>query len=511
MLTRTIKSPCSIALLAVAVAVLAALPAVAGNIEEQRSESGIAWTAAFEYESAVISVAGPVGVTSWEVPGGQPLAIEIQALAAWARSRSLPLDGVYNFEVRFMPRVDDDGRAALEQLRASGLGTGLALPQESGTFTIEDGVIVGAAANVPEGGLTKDQVILDDLITTGSLCVGFDCINGESFGYDTIRLKENNTRIKFLDTSNSASFPTNDWQIIANDSDNGGLSYLAFEDIDSGRKPFLVEAGTRANALYVDDSGRVGLGTSTPAEDLHIWYGDTPTVRLHQSGSGWAPQTWDLAGNEANFFLRDVTHGSKLPVRVQPNTPSSTLSLKSSGNVGIGTWDPAAPLEVQTTGKPSAVLLENTGNGTWYVSSADDGTFTISTSGAVGEELFIIDSSGNLTTSGTVNGISDVHAKRDFAPVDGSEILEAVARLVITEWSLENDSDGVRHVGPTAQDFRGAFGLGGDERHITLSDMSGVALAAIKGLLVELEVKDREIQDLNQRLQHLEELVENLR
>jgi len=334
--------------------------------------------------------------------------------------------------------------------------------------------------------------------------VGMDCINGESFGFDTIRLKENNLRIRFQDTSSTSSFPTNDWQIVANDSGNGGASYLAFEDVDHTRKPFLVEGGSRDSALYVDDSGRVGLGTSTPAEDLHIWYGDTPTIRLHQSGSGWAPQTWDISGNEANFFIRDVTNGSKLPFRIQPGTPSSALSLKSSGNVGIGTWDPDASLEIQTTGKPAAVLLENTGNGTWYVSSADDGTFTIATSKTVGDELFIIDSSGNLTTSGTVNGISDVHAKRDFVPVDGSQILTAVARLAVTEWSLISDDDGVRHVGPTAQDFRAAFGLGEGENHIALSDMGGVALAAIKGLLAELEDRDRKIDDLSRRLSDLE-------
>ena len=42
-----------------------------------------------------------------------------------------------------------------------------------------------------------DQVFNDDVIIDGSLCVGFDCVNGESFGFDTIRLKDNNTRIKF--------------------------------------------------------------------------------------------------------------------------------------------------------------------------------------------------------------------------------------------------------------------------------------------------------------------------
>ena len=53
-----------------------------------------------------------------------------------------------------------------------------------------------------------DQVILDDLIVDGSICVGLDCVNGESFGFDTLRLKENNLRIRAVDTSSTSSFPT---------------------------------------------------------------------------------------------------------------------------------------------------------------------------------------------------------------------------------------------------------------------------------------------------------------
>ena len=72
--------------------------------------------------------------------------------------------------------------------------------------------------------VTRDQVILDDLIVDGSGCFGFDCVNGESFGFSTILLKENNLRIRFEDTSNSASFPSNDWEITINDSSNGGAN-----------------------------------------------------------------------------------------------------------------------------------------------------------------------------------------------------------------------------------------------------------------------------------------------
>jgi hypothetical protein len=516
MLTRNkFKCRFSIAVLCATLVTVSALSAA--EIEEQRTASSIAWTVAFQYDHATIAVSGPAGVTSWTVAGGLPLVMETGALGMWAKARSLPMDGAYSYEVRFLPKVDDTSRAVLEQLRAAADGAETAavgmtaLPVARGYFRIVEGAIVGVDKDAPEEGATKDHVILDDLIVGGSLCVGFDCVNGESFGFDTIRLKENNLRIKFQDTSSTSSFPSTDWQLTVNDSANGGASYLAFEDIDGGRKPFLVEAGARTSALYVDRYGRIGFGTSVPSTNLHIWHGDTPTVRLDQTGlSGWAPQTWDVAGNEANFFIRDATNGSKLPFRIQPGTPSSTLSLKASGNVGIGTWSPEAPLEIETTGETSSLLLDRTDGGKWYLSATGDGTFTVGTSAVEGEELLILDDTGNLTTSGTVNGISDRNAKRDFVPVDNAQVLDAVTRLAITEWSLLGDANEVRHIGPTAQDFRAAFGLGGDERHIALSDMSGVALAAIQSLTTKLEERDREIENLSHRLRELEELVAGL-
>ncbi len=105
-----------------------------------------------------------------------------------------------------------------------------------------------------------DQVILDDLIVDGSACIGFDCVNGESFGFDTIRIKENNLRIRAQDTSSTSSFPSNDWQITFNDSSNGGANKFSIDDIDGGRTPFTIEAGAPSNSLYVDDGGRLGLG-----------------------------------------------------------------------------------------------------------------------------------------------------------------------------------------------------------------------------------------------------------
>src|SRR5215217_7821163 len=201
-----------------------------------------------------------------------------------------------------------------------------------------------------------DFVIADDLIVQGSACVGLDCVNGEVFNFDTLRVKENNTRIQFDDTSASAGFATNNWQIRANSSASGGGSFLAFVDqgaagnSETGTIVFEVDAGAPANALRVSSTGNVGIGTATPVLDVHANTTDTPAIRLEQNNSGgFTAQTWDIAGNEANFFVRDITAGSRLPFRIRPGAPTSSLDISADGDIGIGTASPAKKVHISAT------------------------------------------------------------------------------------------------------------------------------------------------------------------
>lgn len=108
------------------------------------------------------------------------------------------------------------------------------------------------------------------------------------------------------------------------------------------------------------------------------------------------------------------------------------------------------------------------------------------------------------TASMTVCQItSDRNAKRDFKPVNNRAILEKIAALPISTWAYTN-SAGIRHLGPVAQDFYAAFGLGEDDKHIATVDADGVALAALQGLYQVLEEKEDRIHDLEQRLKTLE-------
>jgi hypothetical protein len=94
---------------------------------------------------------------------------------------------------------------------------------------------------------------------------------------------------------------------------------------------------------------------------LHIVDGDSPAVRLEQDGSyGWEPQKWDLCGNESNFFIRDATHASKLPFRIEPEAPTDSIFIKSNGYLGIGTGSPSEAVEIEDTGANVKLLLDRT-------------------------------------------------------------------------------------------------------------------------------------------------------
>jgi len=495
-------------------------------IREVRTPDGLAWQVRAVHDGVRLVVTGPEEYVHerWFDPV-ETVVFEAAGLR----------DGQYRYELRVAPMVDATTRERMQESRQTGDNSIIArlkaaglLPTEpmvrSGSFRVLGESVVAPTDDEPaheqsataasDAGsnrdvATKDQVILDDMIVTGSLCVGFDCVNGESFGFDTFRLKENNLRIHFQDTSNSGSFPSNDWRITANDSTNGGANRFSIDDVDGGRTPFTIEAGARTNALYVDNTyGRIGLGTSTPRTIIDAAYGDTPTIRLDQDGTwGWAPYEWDIAANEANFFIRDVTHGGDLVFRIKPGAPYNSFFIANTGNVGFGTETPDATLDIETKGRDAELRLTRidgtTTTGSWSVTTQDDGRLVLKAAGSSTASLSL-GSSGAVTAAGPVNALSDRNAKRDFAPVDPAALLTRLATLEIAEWSYATEG-AVRHIGPTSQDFRAVFGIGSDDRHITLSDLGGVALAAIQALRDQLDDRDRQIRALETRLAALEQ------
>jgi hypothetical protein len=89
---------------------------------------------------------------------------------------------------------------------------------------------------------------------------------------------------------------------------------------------------------------------------------------------------------------------------------------------------------------------------------------------------------------------SDRNAKEGFEAVEPRRVLTAVVALPIERWSYRGEP--VCHLGPMAQDFAAAFGLGADDRHIFPLDAAGVALAAIQGLHMVVQAQAARLEAL---------------
>lgn len=108
-----------------------------------------------------------------------------------------------------------------------------------------------------------------------------------------------------------------------------------------------------------------------------------------------------------------------------------------------------------------------------------------------------------ICAGGCTMAPSDRNLKRDFAPIDGDQILNSLAELPITSWRYKTESGDARHIGPMAQDFKARFGVGTDDKYILQVDADGVALAAIKTLNDRVNRLARENAELRREISRL--------
>jgi hypothetical protein len=130
----------------------------------------------------------------------------------------------------------------------------------------------------------------------------------------------------------------------------------------------------------------------------------------------------------------------------------------------------------------------------------------------VGQPGFENGNGAFLSNDGVWTNASDVNSKAVVGDVDGREVLARVLALPLKNWRHKALPDGPLHMGPMAQDFFAAFGLGNSERHIGSVDADGVALAAIQGLHAEanqrLVALEEENRQLRERLARLETILQ---
>jgi hypothetical protein len=244
-----------------------------------------------------------------------------------------------------------------------------------------------------------------------------------------------------------------------------------------------------------------------------------------------------VGGGQAN----DASGGSSTVSGGIGNTAAGSYSMVPGGrgNFAGGDWSLAAGRTAQANFNGQSVWADSQ---PFNFPAAGEGNFTPAAN------QFLVRATGNppgtidavvfttaVNAAGqslagvklTVGGgawlfFSDRDSKEHFRPAGGRDVLDRLNRIPISTWNYKAQGSGVRHIGPIAQDFYAAFGLGEEERFINAMDLDGVALAAIQGLheivlekdacITELqEAHDAEqerIAELEARLAAIEALIE---
>ena len=222
-------------------------------------------------------------------------------------------------------------------------------------------------------------------------------------------------------------------------------------------------------------------------------------------------------GSTSSSQMLALRWNSSQQVAIGGGTPDSVLTVAGAG-AGISAETVARFRNTSASqhtaiavdaapGRDAVIYLGNNGTRAWDI-RYDEGSGELQFRTQTDNDVRMwLTRNGDLNIDGTYRPISDRNKKAGFTPVDVDSVLAKVAALPLTTWHYTNDVAATPHLGPMAQDFHAAFGLGGDDKTIATVDADGVALAAIQGLHRKTEALTAENVELRGELTELRTLV----
>jgi trimeric autotransporter adhesin len=255
------------------------------------------------------------------------------------------------------------------------------------------------------------------------------------------------------------------------------------------------------------DHGTIGGGSNNNADATYTTVGGG----YHNIAVfGWAT----VAGGSSNYAAggyATVGGGYQNSVNNQAATVAGGWMNVANGNASTvpgganneasGAYSFAAGADAHATQDGSFVWSSAARTDSWGVQ-----TFTVRAPGGVRFYSAAGTTTGAVLPAGGggFSSLSDRASKENFSPVNAEALLGKIASLPISSWNYKTQAESIRHIGPMAQDFHAAFGVGEDEKYISSIDADGVALAAIQGLYQQNRQQAGEIQSLKARLAILE-------
>ena len=181
------------------------------------------------------------------------------------------------------------------------------------------------------------------------------------------------------------------------------------------------------------------------------------------------------------------------------NVGRDLLSLQANGVIQLGNVpgnDDFSVLRSSSVDTDAGIFLESIGSVFVDLDTDDQNgllaipTFTVRNSNK--DLAMSVFENGDVTINGTLTQGSDRNRKENIKSISQAEILSKVADLDIAQWNYIDDD--ATHIGPMAQDFYSAFGLGDTDKGIASIDSDGIALVAIQALLKRIEALESKLK-----------------
>lgn len=259
-----------------------------------------------------------------------------------------------------------------------------------------------------------------------------------------------------------------------------------------------------------DDYYSTALGCSTMASGSNSTAMGLQTTASGVGSTSMGNQTTASGGNSLAVGLQTSASGDQ-------STAIGFLSTaRSMSSMAIGSLAKAnhmCSIVIAANLPGNEVDSISSGGIEQMVIRADGGMYITNTSGQApfeSDKLINTSSGAYLTTGGAWTDASDRNLKENFTSVNTAELLTKLKTLEISNWNYKSENPNIKHIGPVAQDFYAAFGVGNDDKSISTIDPAGIALATIQELEKRTSYLQMENQSLKEKIALLEQNLKKL-
>ena len=247
----------------------------------------------------------------------------------------------------------------------------------------------------------------------------------------------------------------------------------------SGNNSFAANLATTASG---DESVALGNNGTASADRAFAFNGTASAVGAVAIGSG-AQATSD----DALALGPSSIAGGLASITIGPSIANGNFGVAIGlQNSASGQFSVAIGKNARTANRQGSIVLGDGCAGFSSDSVYPTANNQVVMRGCGGVKVFTnqgLTSGVELAAGGSSwSAVSDRNRKENFLAIDGEDLLARLRSVPVSTWNYISQDRSIRHMGPMAQDFHAAFGLGESELMINSLDIDGVNMAAVQAL-----------------------------